>query len=79
MLHLADIGREAAMIRLQAAPRTAFQPISIPPRHGGLFASLLLVALVCLVRIAAAGPLDAVVGVRAVIPADARTAEFLGI
>ena len=66
------------MIRSQTAPRTAFHPSSRPSRRGSLFAGLLLVALVCFARPAAAGPLDAVVGVRAVIPADARTAEVLG-
>lgn len=39
-----------------------------------VFAALVLIA----VPLRAAGPLDAVVGVRAIIPADARTAPFLG-
>ena len=78
---LADIGPEAAMRRLPAAPRAAFHPIPILLR-GGLFAGRLLagllVVLACFARLATAGPLDAVVGVRAVIPADARTAPVLG-
>ena len=73
------------MIRLPAAPRAAFHPIPIPLRHGrfaglfvaGLLAGLLIV-LTCFARLAAAGPLEAVVGVRAVISADARTAPVLG-
>ena len=65
------------MTRLQAAPRTAFHPLSLLLR-GGLFAGLLLILFASFARLAAAGPLDAVVGVRAVIPEDARTAEFLG-
>jgi S1-C subfamily serine protease len=47
-------------------------------RRGGLFVAVLFVLLGTAARFAAAGPLDAVVGVRAVIPSDARTAEVLG-
>ncbi len=65
------------MIRLPAAPRAASHAISLL-LCGGLFFGLLLVVLAGIVRPAAAGPLDAVVGVRAVIPADARTAPVLG-
>ena len=65
------------MIRLPAAPRAAFHPIPTLLR-GGLFVAVLLAALAGFARLAAAGPLDAVVGVRAVIPADARTAQVLG-
>ena len=77
----ADIGPEAIMILSPAAPRAAFDPLPILLRGGrfaGLFAAVLLVALAGFARLAAAGPLDAVVGVRAVIPADARTAPVLG-
>ena len=65
------------MIRLPAAPRAAFDPLPTLLR-GGLFVGALLAVLVCFPRFASAGPLDAVVGVRAVIPADARTAPVLG-
>ena len=65
------------MIRKPTAPRAPLHSIPIL-RHGGLFAAGLLVVLVCFARLVAAGPLEAVVGVRAVIPADARTAPVLG-
>ncbi len=73
------------MIRLPTAPRAASHPIPIL-FLGGLFAGVLLVGLLAgllvvlagFARPATAGPLDAVVGVRAVIPADARTAPVLG-
>jgi S1-C subfamily serine protease len=68
------------MIRLPTAPRAAFLLIPTLLR-GGLFAILPLAVLLVLLaaaRFAVAGPLDAVVGVRAVIPSDARTAEVLG-
>ncbi len=65
------------MIRLPAAPRAALIPIPTLLR-GGLLLAGLLVGLACFARLAAAGPLEAVVGVRAVIPADARTAPVLG-
>ena len=65
------------MIRLPAASRAAFHLIPILIR-GGTFAALLLVVLAGFTRVPAAGPLEAVVGVRAVIPEDARTAPVLG-
>ncbi|MHA1152586.1 MAG: S1C family serine protease [Alphaproteobacteria bacterium] len=69
------------MIRLPVAPRAAFKPSPMPLR-GGLFAAVLLAVLLPVLagfpRPATAGPLEAVVGVRAVIPADARTAPVLG-
>lgn len=65
------------MIRTPPAPPGAHDAI-FPLRRGSLFAGMLLLALVCFFRLAAAGPLDAVVGVRAVVPEDARTAEVLG-
>ena len=46
--------------------------------RGSLLAATLVAALAALGRDAHADPLDAVVGVRAVIPNDARTAEVLG-
>ena len=69
------------MIRFPAAPRAAFEALPIEHRGGPFAAGLLaglLVVLACFARPAAAGPLEAVVGVRAVIPADARTAPVLG-
>jgi len=65
------------MIRLLAAPRAAFDPLPTLLR-GGLLVGLLLLLLTGIARPAPAGPLEAVVGVRAVIPADARTAPVLG-
>ena len=65
------------MIRLQSTPRAAFHPLSLLLR-GALFALVLLLVLAGFARLAAAGPLDAVVGVRAVVPEDARSAPVLG-
>jgi S1-C subfamily serine protease len=65
------------MIRTPLAPSVALRPISLL-RRGALVAGLLLIALAGIGRLAAAGPLEAVVGVRAVIPEDARTAQVLG-
>ncbi len=65
------------MTRLLAAPRAAFDPLPTLLR-GGLLVGLLLLLLTGIARPAPAGPLEAVVGVRAVIPADARTAPVLG-
>jgi len=65
------------MVRTPLTRRAARHLLSVI-LNGGLFAGLLLAVLICVPRPAAAGPLDAVVGVRAVIPADARTAPVLG-
>ncbi|HEY5598871.1 MAG TPA: S1C family serine protease, partial [Kiloniellales bacterium] len=63
-------------------PRSGLFPNTITLRrlvHAALFlAGMLLVSLVLAEREARAEPLDAVVGVRASVPEDARTAETLG-
>ena len=59
------------------APSPAFDTVSFPLR-GAMFAGAFALALAWAAGPAAAGPLDAVVGVRAVIPEDAHTAEVLG-
>ncbi len=65
------------MARISVAPQAAFEPIPLLVR-GILFAGTLFLALTCVAPMATSGPLDAVVGVRAVVPADARTAAVLG-
>ena len=45
---------------------------------GAAFATFALLILVALAGPAVANPLDSIVGVRATIPADARTVRFLG-
>ncbi len=65
------------MTRRPIAPRAALTFL-LPAIHVALLAAAITAALAALGRDARAGPLDAVVGVRAVIPEDAHTAEVLG-
>ncbi len=69
--------REAGMTPRPIAPGPAFDTISFLLR-GVMFAGAFASASAWAVGPAAAGPLDAVVGVRAVIPEDAHTAGVLG-
>ena len=65
------------MTRRLIAPRVALTFL-LPAIHAALLAAVVAAALAAPGHDARAGPLDAVVGVRAVIPEDAHTAEVLG-